>query len=141
MTLRGDGIIGWRRSASLLPALVLSVCLMISPRSAVQAQLFSDRPPPVPPAVQAFAREQGAAELLPGALDLTRRVFPDARRVEVVLEDDPEIVNDRHIVLDVYASTTVPQALDAYRRWNDGMSALCPVPLSCLFRLNLHQGE
>src|SRR5881227_3120271 len=50
MTLGGDGIIGWRRSASLLPALVLAACLYALGQNAAQAQLFSDRPPPVPPA-------------------------------------------------------------------------------------------
>src|SRR5256885_13088543 len=50
MTLGGDGIIGWRRSALLLPALVLAACLYTLGQSAAQAQLFSDRPPPVPPA-------------------------------------------------------------------------------------------
>src|SRR3954471_4287293 len=50
MTLGGDGIIGWRRSASLLPALILAACLYALGQNAAQAQLFSDRPPPVPPA-------------------------------------------------------------------------------------------
>ena len=50
MTLGGDGIIGWRRGGRLLPALVLAACLVVLGQNAAQAQLFSDRPPPVPPA-------------------------------------------------------------------------------------------
>lgn len=50
MTLGGDGIIGWRRGGKLLPAFVLAVCLVVSGQNGAQAQLFSDRPPPVPPA-------------------------------------------------------------------------------------------
>src|SRR4051812_35910487 len=50
MTLGGDGIIGWRRSTSLLPVLVLAACLHTLGQNPAQAQLFSDRPPPVPPA-------------------------------------------------------------------------------------------
>jgi hypothetical protein len=50
MTLGGDGIIGWRRGASLLPTLILAACLYTLGQNAAQAQLFSDRPPPVPPA-------------------------------------------------------------------------------------------
>ncbi|WP_234679054.1 hypothetical protein [Bradyrhizobium monzae] len=50
MTLGGDGIIGWRRGGRLLPALVLAACLIGLGQNAAQAQLFSDRPPPVPPA-------------------------------------------------------------------------------------------
>jgi hypothetical protein len=48
MILGGDdGIIGWRRSGWLLPAIVFAVILG---QGAAQAQFFSDRPPPVPPA-------------------------------------------------------------------------------------------
>lgn len=50
MTLGGDGIIGWRRSVSLLPTLILAASLVAFGQNAAQAQLFSDRPPPVPPA-------------------------------------------------------------------------------------------
>src|SRR5438067_12777658 len=55
MTLGGDGIIAWRRGAVLLPALIFAACLLTLGQftfgqSAAQAQLFSDRPPPVPPA-------------------------------------------------------------------------------------------
>lgn len=50
MTRGGDGIIGWRRDGRLLPALILAACLVTSGQDAAQAQLFSDRPPPVPPA-------------------------------------------------------------------------------------------
>lgn len=50
MTRGGDGIIGWRRSGRLLPALILAAFVVTSSQNAAQAQLFSDRPPPVPPA-------------------------------------------------------------------------------------------
>ena len=54
MTFGGDGIIGWRRGGRLLPALVfaasLAACLVLSGQNTARAQLFSDRPPPVPPA-------------------------------------------------------------------------------------------
>jgi hypothetical protein len=48
MTSRGDGIFGFRRSARLWPALaVVLLAVLVAP---VNAQMFSDRPPPVPPA-------------------------------------------------------------------------------------------
>jgi hypothetical protein len=50
MTTGGDGIIGWRRSGRLLPAVAVALCLVALGQNAAQAQLFSDRPPPVPPA-------------------------------------------------------------------------------------------
>ncbi|MDN4986358.1 hypothetical protein KUL72_15415 [Bradyrhizobium arachidis] len=46
----GDGIIGWRRGGRLLPALVMAASLLGLGQNTAQAQLFSDRPPPVPPA-------------------------------------------------------------------------------------------
>lgn len=48
MTIGSDGIIGWRRSVPLLPV-ILAACLALG-SGAAHAQLFSDRPPPVPPA-------------------------------------------------------------------------------------------
>ncbi|MCK1740638.1 hypothetical protein IVA80_07070 [Bradyrhizobium sp. 139] len=54
MTLGGDGIIGWRRSTSLLPALMVAAIVTLGQvtfgQGTAQAQFFSDRPPPVPPA-------------------------------------------------------------------------------------------
>jgi hypothetical protein len=47
MIFGGDGIRRWRRSGRLLPAALLALLLH---QGAVHAQLFSDRPPPVPPA-------------------------------------------------------------------------------------------
>ncbi|MDE2377547.1 hypothetical protein [Bradyrhizobium sp.] len=50
MTLGGDGIMGWRRGGSLLPAVILAAALCLLGTAGARAQLFSDRPPPVPPA-------------------------------------------------------------------------------------------
>jgi hypothetical protein len=48
MTSRGNGIGGYGRAGRLFPALALATALLI-PASG-SAQMFSDRPPPVPPA-------------------------------------------------------------------------------------------
>jgi hypothetical protein len=48
MNFGGDGIIGWRRGGRLLPAVMFAALLLLSGQA--EAQLFSDRPPPVPPA-------------------------------------------------------------------------------------------
>ncbi|MDH6258359.1 hypothetical protein [Bradyrhizobium sp. BR13661] len=66
MTPGGNGIVGWRRGGRLMPALGLSfvlqfvlpfvlpfalaACFVVSVQKTAQAQLFSDRPPPIPPA-------------------------------------------------------------------------------------------
>ncbi len=50
MTTGGDGIFRWRRGGRLWPALVLAGILFSLSAFPAKAQLFSDRPPPVPPA-------------------------------------------------------------------------------------------
>ncbi len=50
MKFGGDGIGRWRRSVRLLPAVLLAAWMLALGQTAAQAQLFSDRPPPVPPA-------------------------------------------------------------------------------------------
>src|SRR5262245_13533620 len=56
--------------------------------------------PSIPPEVAAFAAEAGVTAYLPGMLEMTRRIFPSSP-MKVLVEDDPEIANDRHIVLEV----------------------------------------
>src|SRR5438874_1156912 len=90
----------------------------------------------VPPEVLALAAEQGVAAYLPALVDLLRHVFPTARRYGVVVEDDPEIANDRHIVFEVDVPIDVPQALAARKQWTEGLFACCPAPLVCVFRLS-----
>jgi hypothetical protein len=50
MTTGGDDIFRWRRSGRLWPGLVLAGILFSLSAFPAKAQLFSDRPPPVPPA-------------------------------------------------------------------------------------------
>src|SRR5436309_2481565 len=89
--------------------------------------------PAVPPEVRTFAAEQGVAAYLPALADLVRRVFPTARRYAVLVEDDPEIANDRHIVFEVDVPLDVPQAQAARRQWSKGLFQCCPAPLVCVF--------
>jgi hypothetical protein len=91
----------------------------------------------VPPEVHAFAAEAGVAPYLPAVLELLSRTFPTARRFAVLVEDDPEIANDRHIVFEVDVPLDGPQARAVKRQWNDGLFACCPAPLVCVFRLSM----
>src|SRR6266851_7903275 len=50
MTIGGTGINGSGRGGRLLPALVLAGVLVAAIAAPATAQMFSDRPPPVPPA-------------------------------------------------------------------------------------------
>jgi hypothetical protein len=93
--------------------------------------------PTIPPEVHAFAAEQGVSAALPAVLELTQRLFPKAT-LRVQVEDDPEIANDRHLVIVVKAPyLSVAEALDARWEWHRGVFACCPAPLVCVFRLGL----
>lgn len=63
MTSRGNGIGGYGRAGRLFPALVLATALLIP--AAGSAQMFSDRPPPVPPASVPDAPSGAAMNLAP----------------------------------------------------------------------------
>ena len=94
-------------------------------------------PIPVPQQVLDFAAEQGVAEYLPAVLEMTARVFPGGLK-DVIVEDDPEIANDRHILIGVHAKNLgVPQGLEAHRQWTGGLFQSCPAPKVCVFRLDL----
>ena len=86
--------------------------------------------------VLAFAREQGVEQYLAGTDRTSQRVFPPARRVEILLEGDPEF-DAWHIVFRLEVPLDVPQSLAADRQWIEGLSRICPKPLMCVFRLSL----
>jgi hypothetical protein len=91
----------------------------------------------LPPEVLAFAADQDVTAVLPAVLEMTQQLFP-AALLNVVVEDDPEIANDRHLVVRVNVTNLdVPQALEAHYQWHRGLFACCPAPLVCTFRLGL----
>ena len=93
----------------------------------------------LPSDVLAFAAEQGVTAYLPPVLELTRRVFPHAA-LRVELQDDPEIADDRHIVITIKAEgLTVTQALEARWRWHGELFTFCPAFLVSIFRLGLEE--
>ena len=96
----------------------------------------TDPLPEVSPEILTFAAEAGVGDYLYPVLEMTRRVFPSARRFDVLLADDPEIPDDRHIVLELEVPLSVPEAMAADRRWSEGLFATCPTPLVCVFRLS-----
>src|SRR5262245_48103377 len=91
-----------------------------------------------PADVLEFADQQNVRQYLGPLLEATRRVFPTARRIQVVLKDDPEIRDDRHIVFDVQVpGLSVSQGLAAQKEWTNELFRCCPAPLVCIFRLCL----
>jgi hypothetical protein len=89
------------------------------------------------PEVSAFAAEEGVSKELPLVVEMTQRVYPGVP-LNVIVEDDPEIANDRHIVIEADPiNLTVDKALQARNRWVDGLFACCPAPKVCVFRISV----
>ena len=90
----------------------------------------------IPPEVEVFAAHEGAAPYLHEVIRMTNRVFPNCR-INLLVEDDPEIADDRHIVLEVKTNMEVAEALQAEYQWHEGLFVHCPAPLAPVFRLGL----
>jgi hypothetical protein len=93
--------------------------------------------PPIPPEVQKFADEVGAAPYLPGLLALVRRIYPQGE-LSVILIEDPEIEDYRHIgfAVDVTGWTS-EQMLELWNRWSSSIAEHCPRTHAPYFLLRL----
>jgi hypothetical protein len=93
---------------------------------------------PWPADVLAFAAKHQVQPYLDPLLEVLRRLFPAAIRLQVYLEDDPEIRDDWHIIFDVQVrGWNVPQVREAQAEWHGELLHRCPGPLVCIFRLCL----
>jgi hypothetical protein len=101
-------------------------------------QTVSSAPQPtVPSEVLAFAGKQGVEQYLPGLIELSHHVFPAASRFEILLEGDPDMADDWHIVFRLAVPLDAAPSLAADRQWIEGLYRLCPKALVCVFRLSL----
>jgi hypothetical protein len=95
----------------------------------------------IAPEVVAFAAVQGVTSYLSAVVEMTLRLFPSAT-LRVVVEDDPEIANDRHIVMvGKVQKQSVSEALETRYQWHRGLFACCPAPQVCVFRLGMESGN
>jgi hypothetical protein len=93
--------------------------------------------PAVAPEVSAFAEQEGVTAYLPAVIEMTRRIFP-AAPLRVFVEDDPEIANDRHIVLEVdLTGMSVPEMVAADWQWVTEIFRHCPSTHAWVFRLGM----
>jgi hypothetical protein len=99
-------------------------------------QVTISPPLTIPPEVEVFAAHEGVAPYLHEVIMMTSRVFPNCR-INLLVEDDPEIADDRHIVLEVKTNMKVAAALEAHFEWSHQLFSVCPAPLVCVFRLGL----
>ncbi len=98
-------------------------------------QARSTNPVAIPADVAIFAAQQGVSMELPAVIEMTQRVFPDAN-VSIVLEEDPEIPHDVHIVIEAkQIPLGVEDAVEARYGWHRGLLACCPAPLAPVFRI------
>lgn len=95
-----------------------------------------------PEAVLRCAADLGVDEQLPEILALTRRIFPDAEQINVLIEDDPEIADDRHLVFEVALPTlTAAEVVRRNDQWHRELIRCCPPAAVCVFRLGLLTGQ
>jgi hypothetical protein len=93
--------------------------------------------PPVPPEVWTFAAERGVSDYVYPLLEMTHRAF-QGRPLTVLLEEDPEICDDRHIVIEAdVTGMTSEEMFTAQRRWSKKVSDHCPSIHTHLFRYGL----
>ena len=87
------------------------------------------------PEVMAFAAEQGVTAYLPAVIEMTQRIYPGLA-IHVLIEEDPEIANDRHLLLDVDTSSyNTEQLIATSRQWVPDLFKVCPSTHVCVFRI------
>jgi hypothetical protein len=91
-----------------------------------------------PADVLTFAAQHQVKAYLDPLLQAIRELFPTAVSLRVLLEDDPEIRDDWHIVFELRVpQEDIPDFVAAKRRWHTEQFRICPAPLVCIFRLTL----
>ena len=88
--------------------------------------------------VRSYAASQEVEPYLEPLLAAARRIFPKAVRIEVYVEQDPELRDVRAIIFDVRApGMTLAEARVTRKEWNEALFAICPAPKVCTFPLRL----
>jgi hypothetical protein len=95
----------------------------------------------IPPDVEAFAAEKGAAAYLAGVVSLVRQIVPN-HSIAVRVEDDPELAYNRTIVFTVEVHGWDAEMLaEADHRWATDIFKCCPAPLVHVFGLDVRHRE
>jgi hypothetical protein len=85
-----------------------------------------------------FAAQQRVQEHLEPLREATRRIFPTAQSLRVVVDEDPEIRNYRHMVFEVQVvGLSLNEIHQARKEWKREQFDRCPAPLLCAFCLSL----
>ena len=79
-----------------------------------------------PPRAEVIAEVYDCAETLPKIWESTRGIFPN-HRIEMRVEDDPEIADLHFLVLEVTVSGwDAPRMIQARERWTRALYECCP---------------
>jgi hypothetical protein len=109
----------------------------LSRRMPLSATIQAVSPHALAPDILAFAAEQEVMPYLQPLLEMTRQVF-NGRPVSVSVDEDPEIANDRHIVIDVDVSgLSAKQMFESQQRWLNECFEHCPATHVCVFSLGM----
>ena len=83
-------------------------------------------PPVISSEVRAFAAERGVERYLSELVAAARRLFPDSR-IDVLVEDDPELSYNRQIVFDVDMNgRSTDEWAVTHRQWGEELFRFCP---------------
>ena len=95
------------------------------------------------PEVEAFAKQKGVQEYLLPILEMTKRVIPSIRSLELFLEVDPEIPNEHTIAYRVeVAGLSLEQAVESRWEWCAQLPNCYPQPWRvCPFVLDMELVE
>jgi hypothetical protein len=97
----------------------------------------------IPADVLALAKAHGVDSYLPDVIALTQRLYP-SRSVYLVIEEDPEIADDRRICLEVDATGfSVEQLVQTQWQWSEEIFRVCPATHVWIFQChwNFTEGE
>ena len=92
--------------------------------------------PTIPLAVLEYATEHGLTSCLEAVLELTRKIVPTLT-LAVFLEEDPELADYQHVVLEAKVPGKAEELFAARRRWSQALIQECPTPHLAHFLLRL----
>ncbi len=103
----------------------------------MEAQTSATLSKPWTDSVEGIAASHGADQYLVPILKTTRRLFPNARRLVVQMEDDMDIDEDWRLTWVIEVAMPVPQAVAAVQEWYRELFERCPPAQACIFRLGI----
>jgi hypothetical protein len=119
---------GRRRFRSRWEASFVVSC-WVSTRVSQEPHMTSTTALPLPtisPQVRAFAVEKGVEPFLPALVAAARRIFPEAH-IQVLVQDDPELSDNRQIAFEVDDNGRSPaEQVAGHHQWAEELLRRCP---------------